>query len=92
VVSFFRSGLVVDCILAFMVLEFMVLILVRIQGARLFRPLELMVSVGAGAALLLALRAALRGARWQGVAIWLLAALGLHVWDLGLRSSMRRAK
>ncbi len=89
--DFFQSGEVVDCILGFMVLELIVLSLVRIHGGPLFRPLEIIAGVGAGAALLLALRAALRGEAWAHVAPWLLVALGLHLWDLRIRWSARRA-
>ncbi len=90
--GFFQSGQVVDCILGFMAAEVIVLILVRIHGSPLFGPREIIAGVGAGAALLLALRAALRGGAWDHVAAWLLVALGLHLWDLRVRWSMRRPK
>jgi len=83
--GFFSSGRVVDAVLAFMLVELVALVLVRRRGERLFRPRDVMVNFGAGAALLLALRAALRGSEWQPVALWLLVALGFHVWDLSLR-------
>jgi hypothetical protein len=83
--SFFSSGRVVDAVLAFMLIELIALVLVRERGTAVFRPLDVMVNSGAGAALLLALRAALRGSAWQPVALWLLVALGFHVWDLWLR-------
>jgi hypothetical protein len=44
-----------------------------------------MVSLAAGAALLLALRSALAGQAWEGVALWLIVALAAHVLDLKLR-------
>jgi hypothetical protein len=87
--SFFSSGRVVDAILAFMLIELVALVLVRDRGASVFRPRDVMVNFGAGAALLLALRAALRGSEWQPVALWLLIALGFHVWDLWLRRRPR---
>ena len=80
----------VDAVLAFMLVELVVLMLVRERGTTLFRPLDVIVNCGAGAALLLALRAALRGSEWQQVALWLLIALGFHVWDLWLRRAARR--
>jgi hypothetical protein len=83
--SFFSSGRVVDAVLAFMLIELVALVLVRERGARVFRPRDVVVNFGAGAALLLALRAALRGSQWQPVALWLLIALGFHVGDLWMR-------
>ena len=90
--SFFASGRVVDAVLAFMLVELAALLLVRKRGAALFRPLDVMVNFGAGAALLLALRAALRGSQWQPIALWLAAALFFHIWDLWLRRSGRRTR
>ncbi len=88
----FQGGLIVDLILGFMALETMGLILIRVRGVSVFRPLDLLVNGGAGAALLLALRGALRGNDWQGVAPWLLLALVFHLWDLRLRWSMHRTR
>lgn len=73
-----------------MVLELIVLILVRKQGWLRVQVLDLFVNIGAGAALLLALRSALRGGAWQGMALWLLIALGFHAGELTLRWSMHR--
>jgi hypothetical protein len=88
--NFFSSGRVVDAVLAFMLIELAALQFVRKGGTPVFRPLDLIVNCGAGAALLLALRAALRGPSWQPVALFLLSALGFHLWDLYLRSAARR--
>jgi len=85
----FSSGRVVDAVLAFMLIELIALVFVRQRGASLFRPRDVMVNFGAGAALLLALRAALRGSGWQPVALWLLVGLGFHLWDLWLRRRPR---
>ncbi len=90
--SFFSSGRVVDAVLAFMLFELAALVLVRERGTAVFRPLDMMANCGAGAALLLALRAALRGSEWQAVALWLAVALGFHVWDLSLRRAVRRGR
>jgi hypothetical protein len=88
--SLFQQGRIVDLILVFMTVEITALILIRIRGRAVFRPLGLLVNAGAGAALLLSLRGALVGSRWQGVAPWLMLALVFHLWDLKLRWSMDR--
>lgn len=87
--NFFSSGRVVDGVLAFMLIELIVLVSIRKRGKALFRPLDIIVNCGAGAALLLALRAALRGSPWQTLPVWLLVALGFHVWDLTRRAARR---
>jgi hypothetical protein len=88
--SFFASGDAVLLVLAFMAVELIVLILVRKKMRVQLQPLELIVGVSAGAALLLALREALREAAWPRVAIWLIVALACHMWDLKLRLATRR--
>lgn len=88
--SFFASGDAVLLVLAFMAIELIVLILVRKQRHLIISPLELVVGVSAGAALLLGLREALRQAPWPRVAMWLIVALGCHLWDLKLRLATRR--
>lgn len=90
--EFFHSGRVVDCILALMLIEWIVMILVRNKGLAMFKPLDAAVNIGAGAALLLALRQALRGLAWHSVALWLVVALGFHLWDLTLRGSVHRTR
>jgi hypothetical protein len=90
VIALFADGNVVFFILGFMLIELIALILVRKKTARYMHPLELTVSIGAGAALLVALREALREAAWQHVALWLIVALGCHLWDLKLRWATRR--
>ena len=86
----FHSGRVVYAILGFMCIELMVLILVRNNDLPLFRPAELVLNLAAGAALAMALRAALLSSPWQNLACWLLIALGFHLGDLTLRWSTRR--
>ncbi len=88
--SFFASGDAVLLVLAFMAFELIVLILIRKKMPVRLEPLELIVGVSAGSALLLALREALREAKWQRVAIWLIVALACHMWDLKLRLATRR--
>jgi hypothetical protein len=73
-----------------MAIEIIAVILVRKQSGLRVQVLDLLVNIGAGAALLLALRVALRGGAWQGIALWLLIALGFHAGELRLRWSMRR--
>jgi uncharacterized membrane-anchored protein len=90
--GFFSGGRVVDVALAFMLIELVALLIVRKCGATMLRPLDVMVNCGAGAALLLALRAALRSSGWHPVALWLVVALGFHLWDLSLRHAARRMK
>ena len=85
----FASGRVVDAILALMVVEAMLLIIVRKKTRRGIGSLDLFLSLAAGVALLLALRAALVGANWIQVAAWLLIAFPLHLWDLQRRWQAR---
>ncbi len=88
--SLFQSGRVAYAILGFMGVEWMVLILVRNNGRPLFRSSEIVLNLAAGAALAMALRAALLASAWAYIACWLLIALGFHLGDLALRWSMRR--
>jgi CBS-domain-containing membrane protein len=81
----FATGAVIDIIVCAMLLELLVLILARGRARRGLPVAELMANLGAGAALLMALRAALLGSPWQRIAVWLAVALGMHAADLGLR-------
>ena len=81
----FASGRVVDCILIFMAIESLGLIAVHRLRRSGPSPRELIVSLSAGVALLLALRAAVVGSHWTMVAIWLVVALIAHLGDLKLR-------
>lgn len=83
--EYFTTGRAVDGILALMLLEAAVLLIIGRTSRRGLPPLQLMVNLGAGAALLLALRAALLGAPWQHISLWLIAALIAHVIDLHYR-------
>jgi phosphate/sulfate permease len=85
VAELIATGRAVDGILALMLLESIALILI---GRRLRRPIsavQVLVSIGAGAALLLALRGALLGSAWQWISLWLVAALVAHLLDLRYR-------
>jgi hypothetical protein len=83
----FASGHVVDCILVFMAIESLGLIAVHRLRRSGPSPRELIVSLSAGVALLLALRAAVVGSRWPIVSLWLVLALIAHLSDLWLRWS-----
>lgn len=79
------SGRIVDLIGGVMVLEALALGAYHAATGRGIAPLDLVVNLLAGVALLLALRAALTGAGWQVVAGVLAVAGLLHVADLARR-------
>jgi hypothetical protein len=74
--SLFTSGRAVDLVLAFMAVEAIVLILMK------RRAVTVALTILPGAVMMLALRAAITGAGWQWVAIWLTVSLPLHLADL----------
>ena len=74
--AFFTSGHAVDLVLAFMAVEAAILIIIR------RRALTVVLTILPGVAMMLALRAALTGAGWQWIAIWLTVSLPLHLADL----------
>jgi hypothetical protein len=76
----FAGGRVVDLALGLIAVEALWLAARRTAGLR-----ALLATLLAGALLLLALRAALTGARWEWIALYLGAALGAHAVDLYLR-------
>ncbi|MEH3061342.1 MAG: hypothetical protein PGN33_00760 [Methylobacterium radiotolerans] len=79
----FASGRIVDGILLLVALEALALAWLARRGGP---PLpSLLANLASGAALMLALRAALVGAGWVAVAGWMLAGLVAHLADLGLR-------
>ena len=88
--SLFSSGVIVDGILGLMLLEGIVLLLLRVSRGRGLTALEVLSSLGAGAALMLALRAALIGSGWPMIALWLLAALIAHGSDVAVRWRLHR--
>jgi hypothetical protein len=83
--EFFASGRAIDCILGLMFFEMIALLLLRRILRHGLQPIEVAVSLAAGAALLLALRAALLGSPWQWISLWLIAALIAHLCDLRRR-------
>ncbi|URD39872.1 hypothetical protein M6G65_04500 [Methylobacterium tardum] len=79
----FASGRIADGILLLVACEALALAWI---GRRRGPPLpSLLANLASGAALMLALRAALVGAGWVAVAGWMLAGLVTHLADLGLR-------
>lgn len=81
----FASGRIVDLILAAVALEAVLLLAYRRRTGRGIRPVGLLATLSAGAALLLALRAALIGAWWGWIALALSVALLAHLVDLAAR-------
>lgn len=84
----FAHGAIAGWILGFMAIEACVLLACRAHTR--VTPLDLAAALGAGAALLLALRSALRGEPWSLTAFWLLVALGAHLLDLSRRVALNR--
>ena len=76
----FSSGHAIDLVLGFLVLEVLVLGLSRRAAGA-----SLVIAALPGACLLLALRAALTGANWSWVALWVALSLPAHLADLGRR-------
>jgi hypothetical protein len=83
--EFFASGRIADLVLAVLALEAAALWLWHRRTGRGVPPAELLGFAVAGAALLLALRAALTGAAWPHVALWLVVAGVAQVYDLARR-------
>ena len=87
--NLFADGGIVDWILALMVVEAGLLAVLhsrKLPGLPLMEGISVLAG---GAALLMALRCALRGTAWVTIAIWRLVALGAHVWDLRSRIAER---
>lgn len=78
--GFFASGHAVDLVLCVLAVE----ILLLVRWARV-APLRACASVLPGFFLLLALRAAVTGAAWTWLALWLTLSLPAHLADLALR-------
>jgi uncharacterized membrane protein len=91
VAELLSNGRVIDCILVLMLLEFITLMIVRRQSRRGIPAVQLLFGLGAGAALLLAWRAALHASSWQSICLWLAAAFVVHLIDLTCRWNRRQA-
>jgi hypothetical protein len=75
----FASGRIVDVILALTAAEAVLVVLYRRRTGRGPEVVEFLLTVLAGACLLLTLRGALAGAWWGWIALCLLGALVAHV-------------
>lgn len=82
----FSSGRVVDLVLLLVALEAALLFAWHRRTGRGLPPAALVGFLGAGACLMLAVRAALTGAWWGTVGAWMAAAGAAHVFDLWWRS------
>jgi hypothetical protein len=80
--ALFASGRIIDLILVMVVLEAAALAVWHRRTGRGVAPGAMAATIGSGAALMLAVRAALVGAWWGWVAMPLLAALLAHLVDL----------
>jgi len=87
--SLVTSGRIVDVALAALTLEVIALHWLRRRRGGGISIVLLLVNAGAGASLLLALRAALRDSGWLWIVVFLLSALVFHVADLGQRWESR---
>ncbi|MFM9978301.1 MAG: hypothetical protein ACKVOP_09720 [Sphingomonadaceae bacterium] len=74
--EWFASGRAIDLVIAVMLAEAVLLIALG------RKPLTVILTILPGAAILLAARAALTGASWHWVALWLTVSLPLHLADL----------
>ena len=83
--EFFASGRVVDLVLAIVVVETLCLVALRLRTGNGLPVAALAVNLLSGAALMLALRAALVQADWVWVAAPLCASFVVHLGDLALR-------
>jgi preprotein translocase subunit SecG len=89
VAELFASGRPIDCILILMLLELVVLALIRRSTQGGLKVTPLLTNLGAGAALLMSLRAALTRQTWQIITVWLIVALVAHAVDLKLRWAVK---
>lgn len=80
--SLFSSSLGVDMALVFIAIEFAYLLIGGGRKARLSKAFELMLALGPGVCIMLALRCALTGTSVIWIALWLTASLPLHLADV----------
>jgi hypothetical protein len=79
------NGRIVDLMVLFVVIEIVVLLVYHWRTGRGVAPLPLLLNVGAGGSLMLALRATLTGSGWMWTAAFLVCALVFHVSDVAQR-------
>ena len=82
--SLILSGRIVDLMLVFIVLEIILFAWLR-RRRRGFSLPALLVNIGAGGSLMLALRASLTDAGWHWIVMFLVSALVFHVADVAGR-------
>ena len=80
-----NSGRIVDIMVAFVVVEVIVLIIYRQRTGRGLPAVALLANVGAGGSLMLSLGAALKGMGATAIAACLVLSLVFHVTDLVIR-------
>ena len=79
------SGRIIDIVLVVLLLELIIVsMLYRARGTGV-PPYPLMVNIGAGGSLALAIKASLTGAGWQWIAVWLMTSLVFHVLAVNTR-------
>ena len=83
--AFLASGRIADLVLVVLALETAALLLMQHRRQGPPGSLDILAAALPGAALVVALRVALTGGPWQGVAAALIAAFALHLIDLRLR-------
>jgi hypothetical protein len=83
--SLLTTGRIVDLMIVFLVLEIALITTLRKTRGVGIAALPLIVNIGAGGSIMLALRAALTDAGSHWIAAFLLCALIFHIWDLVLR-------
>ncbi|MCJ2037985.1 hypothetical protein MKK55_03300 [Methylobacterium sp. J-059] len=80
--EWFATGRIVDAILVLVAAEAAMLLAFRWRTGRGPAPVPLLCNLVSGAALMLAVRAALVQSPWPVVAGWMLVSLGAHLGDL----------
>ncbi len=83
--SVILSGRIVDLMLVFIALEIVLFAWLRRHRRGAFGLPALLVNIGAGASLMLALRASLTQSDWHWIAVFLVAALVFHLADVAGR-------
>ena len=83
--ALFAGGRIVDLIIVLMVCEAALLALLHARSGTGVAPRRLLPNLFAGAFLLLALRAALTGAGYVFIGLWLTLGLVAHLSDLATR-------
>ena len=83
----FASGTLIKCIVGLLCAEAAALAILRKRARLVLGYWDIVASLGAGAALLMALESALRGKSWPWLAIWLALAFVLHIVDISRRLS-----